>query len=61
MTVREVAERLGLATGTVQVQIRAGKLRAEKRGRDYWVLPSEVERYRAQSLGKRRGPAKSAK
>ncbi|HEY8953580.1 MAG TPA: helix-turn-helix domain-containing protein [Candidatus Dormibacteraeota bacterium] len=53
MTLREAAEQLGLSLKTVQVQVRRQKLRAEKRGRDYWIVPSEVERYRRESLGKR--------
>jgi excisionase family DNA binding protein len=55
MTTKEAAERLGLSLGTVQVQIRKGKLRALRRGRDHWILPREVERYRAENLGQALG------
>lgn len=52
MTLNEAAALLGLAPQTLRVQVHAGKLHATKRGRDWWVTPSEVERYRAESLGK---------
>ena len=55
MTLIEAAERLGVVAATLRQQIANGKLRATKRGRDWWVTPAEVERYRQQSLGKRRG------
>lgn len=53
MTTAEAAASLGLTPHTVRVQINNGKLRAKKVGRDYNIAPSEVERYRAASLGKR--------
>jgi excisionase family DNA binding protein len=53
VTIKEAAERLGVHPRTLQVQVRRGKLHAVKHGRDYWVEPREVERYRAASLGKR--------
>lgn len=43
---KEAAELLGLAPGTLRLQIANGKLRAVKRGRDWWIVPKEVERYR---------------
>ena len=63
MTTKEAAERLGLSLGTVQIQIRKGKLRALRRGRDHWILPREVERYRAESLGQALGgrPARASR
>ncbi len=49
MTVPEAAEALHLSPHTVRVQIRNGKLRARKRGRDWDITPGEVERYRRES------------
>ena len=50
MTLQEAAATLGLSPVTLRVQIRNGKLRAVKRGRDWHVTPGEVERYRRDSL-----------
>lgn len=52
MILKEAAEQLGRDPETLRIQIAKGKLRAEKRGRDWWVTPGEVERYRRESLGK---------
>ena len=52
MTLREAAAALGLTTGTLRQQIALDRLRAIKHGRDWWVIPGEVERYRAESLGR---------
>ena len=46
MTLIEAAARLGLSPTTLRVQIRNGKMRAKKVGRDWHVTPAEVERYR---------------
>lgn len=54
MTLPEAAERLGLAPSTLRHQIRNRKLRAYKMGRSWFVTDEEVERYRAESLGKGR-------
>jgi excisionase family DNA binding protein len=54
MTLPEAAALLGVTAATLRQQIANGKLRATKRGRDWWVTPKEVESYRAESLGKRR-------
>lgn len=48
MTLTEAAERLGLAPSTLRVQLRNGKLRGVKRGRDWWITAGEVERYAAE-------------
>jgi excisionase family DNA binding protein len=53
MTTNEAAELLGLSPKTVRRQIENGAIKAAKRGRDWWVTPAEVERYRKVSLGKR--------
>ena len=54
MTTNEAAALLGLSPRTVRVQIRNGAIKAKKVGRDWSITPREVERYRAESLGKRR-------
>lgn len=46
VTVKEAAELLGLSPVTLRLQILRGKLKATKRGRDWWLTPREVERYR---------------
>jgi excisionase family DNA binding protein len=50
MTLNEAAATLGLTPDTLRQQIHAGKLRAEKLGRDWHVAPKEVERYRTHHL-----------
>jgi excisionase family DNA binding protein len=50
LTLTEAAALLGLSPITLRVQIRNGKMRASKKGRDWFVTPREVERYRRQSL-----------
>jgi excisionase family DNA binding protein len=52
MTTAEAAESLGIAPTTVRRQIEQGRIAARKVGRDWWVTPREVERYRAESLGR---------
>jgi excisionase family DNA binding protein len=46
MTLVEAAQRLGVTPDTLRQQIANGKLKASKRGRDWWVTDGEVERYR---------------
>lgn len=48
MTIAEAAIALGLAPATLRLQARKGILRATKRGRDWWVEPRDVERYRVE-------------
>ena len=45
LTVKQAAAALGLSPKTLQNQIHNGKLRAVKRGRDWWLTPREVARY----------------
>jgi excisionase family DNA binding protein len=45
----DAAFALGLSAATLRQQIANGKLRATKRGRDWWVTRREVERYRQES------------
>jgi hypothetical protein len=55
---KEAAELLGNVTAeTLRIQIGKGKLRATKHGRDWWVEPREVERYRRDSAGRNGRPA----
>ena len=49
MTLAEAGVALGVTSATLRQQIANGKLRAVKRGRDWWVTAGEVERYRAES------------
>ena len=53
MTLVEAAAILGVTAATLRQQIAAGRLRAAKRGRDWWVTRGEVARYARESLGKR--------
>ena len=46
MTLKEAAAILGVTPDTLRQQIAAGRLKAVKRGRDWWVTKGEVERYR---------------
>ena len=47
MTLIEAAAILGVTAATLRQQIAAGRLRATKRGRDWWVTRGEVARYDA--------------
>jgi len=49
LTLEQAAASLGVAASTLRVQIRNGKLRGTKIGRDWTVTPREVERYRRES------------
>jgi excisionase family DNA binding protein len=48
----EAADALGVRPGTVRAAIAQGRMSATKRGRDLWILRSEVERYRRECLRK---------
>lgn len=49
MTLTEAAAIIGVTAATLRQQIANGKLRATKRGRDWWVTKGEVERYGRES------------
>ncbi len=51
LTIKQAAERLGVAPGTLSIQARKGRLRATLVGHTYMVLASEVERYRKEHRG----------
>jgi len=53
MTLPEAAALLGLSPITLRIQVRNGKLKAKKQGRDWFVTAREVERYRRDSLQQR--------
>ena len=52
MTLTKAAALLGVTAATLRQQIANGRLRARKVGRDWWVTPREVERYRRESRRK---------
>jgi excisionase family DNA binding protein len=51
MTLKEAAELLGVQPVTLRGQIANKRLKATKRGRDWYVSAAETARYRIQSLG----------
>ena len=52
MTVNEAAVVLGIAPTTITAQIRHGKLKANRRGRQWDITPGSLEKYRRDYLGK---------
>ncbi len=52
MTLIEAAIALGVSPTTLRLQIRNGRLKAEKIGRDWHLDTAEVERYRVEQLGR---------
>ena len=52
-TLPEAAAQLGLSPSTLRVQLHKGRLKGRKVGRDWQVSNREIERYRAESKGKR--------
>jgi excisionase family DNA binding protein len=59
LTLREAAARLGITADTLRAQIRRGRLRATKLGRDWVVETAEVARYERTSLGRQGRPRTS--
>jgi len=53
MNLRTASEYVGCLPSTLREQVYNGKLRAKKKGRDYFVTRREVERYIAESAGRR--------
>lgn len=53
LTLAEAGDRLGVSASTLRWQVRNGRLRAVLVGKTYAVTEREVERYRAESLGRR--------
>ncbi len=52
LTLAEAGALIGRSPQTLYLQVRRGKLHAEKRGREYLVLESEVRRYEQEVMGK---------
>jgi excisionase family DNA binding protein len=46
MTTTEAADALGLTRAWLWRLIKRGTIAAERRGRDWWIEDSEVERYK---------------
>ncbi len=46
MTLIEAAASLGVTAANLRGAIKRGALKATKKGRDWFVTPAEVERYR---------------
>ena len=59
LTLTDAAQRLSLTPDTLRQQIRNGSLKASKLGRDWFVSPSEIERYRQDTLGRKGRKPKS--
>jgi len=49
MTLTQAATLLGTTTAALRMAIRRGAFQAVKHGRDWWVEPEEVERYRREN------------
>lgn len=58
MTLKEAAVVLGITPDSLRQAIARGTLRGRKVGTTWTVTPREVERYRADSLGRRGRPRK---
>jgi len=58
LTLAQAASQLGVSPSTLRGQISKGKLRGRLVGKTWTVTDREVERYRAQSLGRVGRPAK---
>lgn len=61
MTTDEAAERLNLSKRQVQHLIKTGVLKAEKRGRDYWITPAALEAVRERPHQWRKGKEAQSK
>jgi excisionase family DNA binding protein len=54
MTTTEAAALLGVQPKTVSRYIKRGLIKAEKRGRDYWITVAELDRFKAARRGRGR-------
>jgi excisionase family DNA binding protein len=59
VTLSEAAAQLGLAPATLRRQIHNGAMRGKLIGKTWTVTPREVERYRAEHLGRPGRPVKA--
>lgn len=48
LTTREAATVLSISLRTVQAHIKAGNIKAEKKGRDWLIEEEEIERFRVE-------------
>ena len=46
----DAARQLGRQQATLRIQIAKGVLKAHKQGRDWYIEPEEIERYRREHL-----------
>jgi excisionase family DNA binding protein len=61
LSTKEAAQRLGLkTTGAVRQFILMGKLKAEKRGRDWWIDEKSLEQFQSERRGRGRPKAAPA-
>lgn len=58
LTTKEAAARLGIPLRTLQGHIQAGRLAGEKRGRDFLIELSAVERFQPPKKGRPFAPKK---
>lgn len=56
LTLAQAAELLGVSASTLRNQVKAGRLRGTLIGKTWTVTPREVERYRAENLGRQGRP-----
>ncbi len=66
LTTAEAADRLGLTVRAVQKMIEAGRLSAQKMGRDYFIAPDALNSIPKQAAGRppkaqANGPSEPAK
>jgi excisionase family DNA binding protein len=54
VTLIEAAALLGVTPDNLRGAIARGTLKAEKHGRDWWVQPAEVERYKSHNRRERK-------
>lgn len=54
MTTKEAAEKLGVSIRRIQFLIQLGQLPAEKRGRDWWIEESDLEKLQLKEQYKRK-------
>ena len=54
VNLEQAAATLGIRPDTLRHQIHNGRLRGRKMGRDWYVAESDVARYRAERLGRRK-------
>ena len=52
LTTKEAAERLGVTTGRVRAMIAAGRLRAQKFGRDHQIRDADLEPVLERHIGR---------